>query len=49
MWIGAVAWQVGYATVYAYVDVKDDTRPVRWLARLSQGHRERILQHRDSS
>jgi 4-hydroxybenzoate polyprenyltransferase len=26
MWAGAVAWQVGYDTVYAYVDVKDDTR-----------------------
>ena len=26
MWGGAVAWQVGYDTVYAYVDVKDDTR-----------------------
>lgn len=26
MWIGAIAWQVGYDTVYAYVDVKDDTR-----------------------
>ena len=26
MWAGAVAWQVGYDTVYAYVDVEDDTR-----------------------
>lgn len=26
MWGGAVAWQIGYDTVYAYVDVKDDTR-----------------------
>jgi 4-hydroxybenzoate polyprenyltransferase len=26
MWIGAIAWQVGYDTVYAYVDVNDDTR-----------------------
>jgi 4-hydroxybenzoate polyprenyltransferase len=26
MWIGAIAWQIGYDTVYAYVDVKDDTR-----------------------
>ncbi|MDR3471552.1 MAG: 4-hydroxybenzoate octaprenyltransferase [Devosia sp.] len=26
MWAGAVAWQIGYDTVYAYVDVKDDTR-----------------------
>lgn len=26
MWIGAVAWQVGYDTVYAYVDVRDDAR-----------------------
>ncbi len=26
MWIGAIAWQIGYDTVYAYVDVKDDRR-----------------------
>lgn len=26
MWAGAIAWQIGYDTVYAYVDVKDDTR-----------------------
>lgn len=26
MWIGAIAWQIGYDTVYAYVDVEDDTR-----------------------
>jgi len=26
MWIGTIAWQIGYDTVYAYVDVKDDTR-----------------------
>jgi len=26
MWAGAVAWQIGYDTVYAYVDVKDDAR-----------------------
>ena len=26
MWVGAVVWQVGYDTVYAYVDVKDDAR-----------------------
>jgi 4-hydroxybenzoate polyprenyltransferase len=25
MWAGAVAWQIGYDTVYAYVDLKDDT------------------------
>ncbi|EJB07893.1 4-hydroxybenzoate polyprenyl transferase, proteobacterial [Rhizobium leguminosarum bv. trifolii WSM597] len=25
MWAGAVAWQIGYDTVYAYVDVRDDT------------------------
>lgn len=24
MWAGAIAWQIGYDTVYAYVDVKDD-------------------------
>ncbi|KAF5888179.1 4-hydroxybenzoate octaprenyltransferase [Rhizobium sp. PEPV16] len=26
MWTGAIAWQIGYDTVYAYVDLKDDTR-----------------------
>lgn len=26
MWMGAIAWQIGYDTVYAYVDVQDDTR-----------------------
>lgn len=26
MWMGAIAWQIGYDTVYAYVDVRDDTR-----------------------
>lgn len=26
MWAGAIAWQIGYDTVYAYVDVKDDTQ-----------------------
>ncbi len=26
MWVGAITWQIGYDTVYAYVDVKDDTR-----------------------
>ncbi|WP_096447348.1 4-hydroxybenzoate octaprenyltransferase [Mesorhizobium sp. 113-1-2] len=26
MWAGAIAWQIGYDTVYAYVDVKDDSR-----------------------
>lgn len=26
IWAGAVAWQIGYDTVYAYVDAKDDTR-----------------------
>jgi len=24
MWAGAIAWQIGYDTVYAYVDVRDD-------------------------
>ena len=24
MWLGAVFWQIGYDTVYAYVDVRDD-------------------------
>lgn len=26
MWVGAVFWQIGYDTIYGYVDVKDDTR-----------------------
>jgi 4-hydroxybenzoate polyprenyltransferase len=26
MWAGAIAWQIGYDTVYAYVDVQDDAR-----------------------
>jgi len=26
MWAGTIAWQIGYDTVYAYVDVQDDTR-----------------------
>jgi 4-hydroxybenzoate polyprenyltransferase len=26
MWAGSIAWQIGYDTVYAYVDVKDDSR-----------------------
>ncbi|MBP2445294.1 4-hydroxybenzoate octaprenyltransferase [Rhizobium leguminosarum] len=26
MWAGAIAWQIGYDTVYAYVDLKDDAR-----------------------
>lgn len=26
IWLGAVAWQIGYDTVYAYVDAKDDVR-----------------------
>lgn len=26
MWAGAIAWQIGYDTVYAYVDVRDDAR-----------------------
>ena len=25
MWLGTVTWQIGYDTVYAYVDAKDDT------------------------
>lgn len=24
MWFGAIAWQIGYDTVYAYIDYKDD-------------------------
>jgi 4-hydroxybenzoate polyprenyltransferase len=26
MWTGAIAWQIGYDSVYAYVDVRDDRR-----------------------
>jgi 4-hydroxybenzoate polyprenyltransferase len=26
MWAGAITWQIGYDTVYAYVDVNDDSR-----------------------
>ena len=26
MWLGAVLWQVGYDSIYAYVDVRDDAR-----------------------
>lgn len=26
MWVGAVLWQIGYDTIYAYVDVRDDAR-----------------------
>jgi 4-hydroxybenzoate polyprenyltransferase len=26
MWLGAVCWQIGYDTIYAYVDVRDDER-----------------------
>lgn len=26
MWVGAIAWQIGYDTTYGYVDVKDDRR-----------------------
>ncbi len=26
MWVGAVLWQVGYDTIYAYVDVRDDLK-----------------------
>lgn len=26
MWAGAVLWQIGYDTIYAYVDVRDDAR-----------------------
>lgn len=26
MWVGAVLWQVGYDSIYAYVDVRDDKR-----------------------
>lgn len=26
MWLGAVLWQIGYDSIYAYVDVRDDRR-----------------------
>lgn len=26
IWLGAVAWQIGYDTVYAYVDARDDVK-----------------------
>ena len=26
MWIGAICWQIGYDTIYAYVDVADDAK-----------------------
>lgn len=26
MWAGAIAWQIGYDTIYAYVDLKDEAR-----------------------
>lgn len=26
MWVGAVLWQVGYDSIYAYVDVRDDKK-----------------------
>jgi 4-hydroxybenzoate polyprenyltransferase len=26
MWAGAVLWQVGYDSIYAYVDVRDDVK-----------------------
>ena len=26
MWLGAVLWQVGYDSIYAYVDMRDDTQ-----------------------
>jgi len=26
MWVGAIAWQIGYDTTYGYVDVRDDKR-----------------------
>jgi 4-hydroxybenzoate polyprenyltransferase len=39
MWAGAIAWQIGYDTVYAYVDVKDDSRlGLRSTAILFGGH-----------
>ena len=25
-WLGAVLWQIGYDTIYAYVDMRDDAR-----------------------
>ncbi|KZP71715.1 4-hydroxybenzoate octaprenyltransferase [Enterobacter hormaechei] len=39
IWLGAVAWQIGYDTVYAYVDAKDDVRiGIKSTALLFGGH-----------
>src|SRR5699024_617319 len=26
MWLGAVAWQIGYDAIYGYIDIEDDLR-----------------------
>ena len=26
MWLGALTWQIGYDTIYAYTDIRDDER-----------------------
>lgn len=39
MWVGAIAWQIGYDTVYAYVDVKDDVRLGLKSTAILFGHR----------
>ena len=39
MWAGTLAWQIGYDTVYAYVDVQDDTRLGLKSTAILFGHR----------
>ena len=39
MWAGTIAWQIGYDTVYAYVDVQDDTRLGLKSTAILFGHR----------
>lgn len=44
IWLGAVAWQIGYDTVYAYVDAKDDVRiGIRSTALLFGQHGKGII------
>lgn len=39
MWAGTIAWQIGYDTVYAYVDLRDDTRLGLKSTAILFGHR----------
>ncbi len=39
MWAGTIAWQIGYDTVYAYVDVQDDARLGLKSTAILFGHR----------